>query len=210
MIRYLDADQLDKFPKLRDSMFRDRACQFKDRLGWDVKVDINGFERDEYDALNPMYVIWENADGTHGGSFRLLPTTADCMVNDHFSHILDGAAIRSPFIWECTRFCLSRRAEAYFAGALVLAGVPFVQDFGIRHVVAVFDTRMVRIYRMIGASPEIMGSEGEGRDQISVGLWAFTEEAHARVSKACGISTVQIRHWFHQSFKAPKALSQTA
>ena len=38
-------------------MFRDRASQFKTRLKWQVDVDENGFERDEYDALNPLYVM---------------------------------------------------------------------------------------------------------------------------------------------------------
>ena len=51
MIRYIYADQLDAFPLLKRSMFRDRADQFKTRLGWDVHVDANGEERDEYDAL---------------------------------------------------------------------------------------------------------------------------------------------------------------
>jgi acyl homoserine lactone synthase len=75
MLRYLYADQLDAFPKLRDSMFRDRADQFSERLGWEVSVDENGFEKDQYDALNPLYVIWEMPDGSHGGSMRFLPTT---------------------------------------------------------------------------------------------------------------------------------------
>ncbi|WP_425040802.1 acyl-homoserine-lactone synthase [Primorskyibacter sp. S187A] len=200
MIRYLYADQLADFPKLAETMFRDRACQFKERLGWDVEVDDNGFERDQYDDLKPLYVIWENADGTHGGSYRLLPTTGNCMVNDHFTHVMDGSAIRSPFIWECTRFCLSKGAPSHVAAALVLAGAPFVQEFGIRHVVGVFDARMVRIYRMIGSSPEVLGSIGEGRDQISVGLWEFAQDAEGRVSKVAGISPEQIRHWFDLSF----------
>lgn len=205
MIRYLYADQLNHFPKLRASMFRDRACQFRDRLGWEVTVDEDGFERDAYDALCPLYVIWENPDGTHGGSYRLLPTTGDCMVNDHFAHVMGGAPLRSPFIWECTRFCLSRGAPGPVAAALVLAGAPFVQAFGIRHVVGVFDARMVRIYRMIGASPEVLGAVGEGRECISVGLWAFSADAEARVSKAAGISADQIQRWFARSFDAPAA-----
>ena len=42
MLRYLYADELDKYPALKDSMFRDRADQFKTRLKWDVKVDYAG------------------------------------------------------------------------------------------------------------------------------------------------------------------------
>ena len=61
MLRYLYADQLNQFPRLKDEMFTHRADQFRTRLGWDVSVDARGHERDEYDDLNPLYVIWETA-----------------------------------------------------------------------------------------------------------------------------------------------------
>ena len=61
-------------------MFRDRATQFKTRLKWDVTVDAQGFEKDEYDALDPLYVIWENQAGRHAGSMRLLPSTGRTMA----------------------------------------------------------------------------------------------------------------------------------
>ena len=54
MLRYLYADELHRFPRLADSMFRDRADQFQRRLGWEVTVDANGLERDAYDELNPL------------------------------------------------------------------------------------------------------------------------------------------------------------
>ena len=38
MIRFIYADQLSLYPLLAESMFRDRAAQFKDRLDWDVTV----------------------------------------------------------------------------------------------------------------------------------------------------------------------------
>ena len=66
MLRYIYGDQLSNFSKLQDTMHRDRAIQFRDRLKWDVNVDENGWERDEYDDLNPLYVIWENERGEHG------------------------------------------------------------------------------------------------------------------------------------------------
>ena len=69
MLTYLWAEQLAKRPLLHDSMFRDRADQFKTRLNWQVDVDQNGFERDEYDALNPLYVIWESPQGLHPGTY---------------------------------------------------------------------------------------------------------------------------------------------
>lgn len=130
MLRYIYADQLHKHSKLAASMFRDRADQFKTRLNWDVTVDAQGFERDEYDDLNPLYVIWENADGTHGGSMRFLPTTGRVMVNDHFPHLLGGGVITSPVIWECTRFCLARGAKPQVAAALMLGGAKLWKGSG--------------------------------------------------------------------------------
>ena len=75
MIRFLYGDSLADHSRLAQSMFRDRAKQFSERLGWEVSVDDAGEERDQYDALNPLYVIWQRPDGLHGGSMRFLPTT---------------------------------------------------------------------------------------------------------------------------------------
>ena len=211
MIRYLYGDQLKDWPKLAETMFVDRADQFKTRLDWDVTVEENGFERDQYDTLNPLYVIYEKPDGSHGGSMRLLPSTGRTMVNEHFADILGGGEVRSPFIWECTRFCLSRTAEARTAAALMLAGGEVMENFGVKHFVGVFDARMVRIYRMIGASPEILGSEGAGREKISVGLWSFTDSARARVAHKAGISEILSRQWFERSFGSDvQKLAETA
>ena len=202
MIRYIYGNDLHNFPKLARTMFLDRADQFKTRLGWDVSVDSRGFERDEYDDENPLYVIWENADGTHGGSMRLLPTVGRTMVNDHFRHLTDGVRIESPLIWECTRFCLSRKATGGVAAALMLAGGEVMKEFGIEHYVGVFDARMVRIYKRIGSSPEILGQEGEGRSMVAVGLWEFTEDAQAKVAQTADVSPAQSSRWFEQSFGA--------
>ena len=208
MIRYIYAEDLHRFPRLARSMFLDRADQFHTRLGWAVTVDEEGMERDEYDAENPLYVIWENADGSHGGSMRLLPTVGRTMVNDHFVHLTDGVRIQSPFIWECTRFCLSRNASPGVAAALMLAGGEVMREFDVQHYVGVFDARMVRIYRRIGASPEVLGTQGEGREAISVGLWEFTAEAQARVARSAGISPDLSRRWFALSFDT--AVTQAA
>jgi len=181
-------------------MFRDRADQFHHRLGWEVTVDDNGFERDSYDDLNPLYVIWEQPNGLHGGSMRFLPTTGQTMVNHHFLNLTDGVAIQSPFIWECTRFCLAPQADGRIAAGLMLAGGELMRAFELSHFVGVFDARMVRIYRMIGASPEISGQTGEGRDRIAVGLWEYNPESRARVLQKAGLSSDLSQRWFERSF----------
>lgn len=200
MLRYIHANDLHMFPVLRDSMFRDRADQFHCRLGWDMQVDAKGWEQDDYDALNPLYVIWEGAGGRHAGSMRFLPTTGRTMVNDHFLHLTEGVTIRSPFIWECTRFCLAPQADSRVAAGLMLAGGELMRAFHLSHFVGVYDARMVRIYRMIGAVPDVLGSQGVGRDQISVGLWTYSHADRARVLLRAGISSAASEAWFDRSF----------
>ena len=93
----------------------------------------------------------------------------------------------------------------------MLAGGEIMENFDVRHFVGVFDARMVRIYRMIGASPEVLGSTGDGRAKISVGLWSFTDEARVRVAQKAGISPALSRLWFERAFGFEQlALAQSA
>jgi acyl homoserine lactone synthase len=206
MLRYLYAADLSAHPKLARTMFRDRADQFKTRLGWDVTVDATGSERDTYDDLDPLYVIWEEPDGSHGGSMRFLPTTGRTMVNDHFSDLISGPIV-SPLIWECTRFCLTRGAGSHVAAALMLGGGEIMQNYGVEHFVGVFDARMVRIYRMIGSSPEVLARTGTGRDQISVGLWHFDDGTLARVAERAAVPLHLSRQWFDRAFTPVKTMA---
>ncbi len=198
-LRYVYADDLHQVPTLRDTMFRDRADQFRTRLGWDVDVSDTGEERDAYDALNPLYAMWEGPDGRHAGSMRFLPTTGATMLNDHFLPLLDGAPLRSPRIWESTRFCLARGAAPQVSGALMLAAVEVGLGFDVDFLVGVFDARMVRIYRRLGWEPAVLNSTGTGRDCISVGLWHCTEATAVSLAAKLGIPRAQSRLWFHQA-----------
>ena len=201
MPRYLYADQLDDFPQLRDTMFQDRAFQFKERLGWDVRVDDTGAEKDEYDALNPLYVIWETQEGKHAGSMRLMPTTGRCMVNEHFSGILGGGTIQSPFVWESTRFCLSKDADRFTAARLMLAAGEAMVNYGVEQCLGVFDARMIRIYRMIGSAPNIIGETGKGQDYIGIGLWDLSDSARRSVCKMARISPETSKTWYPDRYK---------
>lgn len=203
MLRYIYAEDMGGFPTLNRSMFEDRADQFKTRLGWAVNVDTNGQERDDYDAMNPLYVIWQRSNGCHGGSMRVMPTTGSTMVNDHFAHVA-GLEIISPFIWESTRFCLSRELSrenaARASAALMLGGCEIGLRFGLQHAIGVFDARMIRIYRMLGWSPEVLGESGEGRNKVYVGLWDFSEEVRSTLAPKAGIAPSLSEMWFEASF----------
>lgn len=210
MLRYIYGSELGNFVQLRDSMFRDRAEQFKTRLGWEVDVDENGFEADQYDELNPLYVIWQRPNGQHGGSMRFLPTTGRTMVNEHFSHLTDGVEICSPLIWECTRFCLAPGSDARIAAALMLGGGELMRGFSLDHFVGVFDRPMTRIYRQIGSEPTVLGEKGEGRNKLSVGLWEFTDASRAKILERSGLSSALSEHWFDRAFGHTELLRESA
>lgn len=209
MLRYVYGNDLAKYPLLRDTMFRDRAAQFAERLHWEaVKVDENGHEIDQYDALNPLYVIWELADGTHGGSMRILPTTGRTMVNEHFTHLTDDVEIRSPFIWECTRLCISQRSPRHSTSALVLAAGELIDEFPVEHLVGVFFAHMRRLFKLNRMEIDVLGADGEGRDQIEVALWDIGPLAMQTALSRLGITRETSKAWIRDSFSRKQPVEQ--
>ncbi len=204
MLHYIYANDLDLFPKLRDGMFRDRAAQFSQRLGWDaVQVDAQGFEKDAYDALNPLYIIWELEDGSHGGSMRMMPTVGQTMINDHFTGLTGGVHIQSPLIWECIRFCISPRADRRATAALVVAAGELMDEFALEHFVGVFFDKMERVFSLSHIAPDILGvaeDADEVGDRIAVGTWEITETCMERNLKRIGVTRETSKYWFRASF----------
>lgn len=204
MLHYVYGTDLHKFPTLRDSMFRDRALQFSHRLGWDaVQVDDQGHEMDAYDALNPLYIIWELEDGTHGGSMRMMPTVGQTMINDHFTDLTNGVRIESPLIWECTRFCISPRADRRATAALVVAAGELMDEFVLQHFVGVFFGKMERVFALSHITADILGVAEDTckeADRIVVGTWEITDTCMARNLKRAGITREISKTWFQMSF----------
>lgn len=203
MLRYIYGRDLKHDAKLQASMHKDRADQFRRRLKWDVSVDSAGWEKDTYDHDETLYVIWVLPDGTHGGSMRFLPMSGTTMVTDHFADLLGDHAVNVPHIWECTRFCLREGVPSRVAAALMLGGGELMRAFGLTRLLGVFDARMIRIYRMIGSSPQILGQQGTGRDLIAVGLWAYRPIDRVAVLKRAGVSSDLSEHWFQRSMGRP-------
>lgn len=206
MIHFLYGNTLASKQVLSHSMFKDRGEQFKKRLGWDVSVNNLGEERDQYDCLNPLYVIVADHRGSHEASMRLLPTLGKTMVKDHFSDITDGVSIESPFVWECTRFCISPTARPHAATKLMAAGGKVMKEFCIEHFVGVFDRKMLPVYRMIGCVPTVVGwSQGETH-KIGVGLWEYATDDYACLLGKCGMSAVEMELYFANSELTAKVL----
>lgn len=192
MIRLIKGMNSRDSRALLGQMFEARRRLFSERLGWDVTVDSRGWETDQYDLIDPLYLISVDEAGNHQGSLRLLPTTGDTMLRDVFSSVFDDTVIESPLIWECTRFCIESGAttEKTVRGlhrvttALLLGICEVGLRAGIEHIVGVFDRRMVQIYKRGGWSPELVGESGSGRDAVFLGVWEVSEANEAAIRRA--------------------------
>ncbi len=202
MIRFLTTKALERHPHLADGMFRDRAAQFRGRLGWPVQVDDAGRERDQYDPLPAVYIVWQMPDGSHGGSMRAMPTDGRTMAAEHFADIC-GGAIRDEGIWECTRLALAPGAPRHVAPALMLGGQVFGLALGLARAVGVFDAPMTRIYARLGWPPEVLGRRGDARTGIGAGLWDFSPEIMDRLAARSGVSASDAQDWFERDMGRP-------
>jgi acyl homoserine lactone synthase len=162
MILIIDGLNRNRYRDVLDDMFRLRARVFEDRLGWDVTVR-DGKEIDEFDALDPAYVIGLDDEGNVVACVRALQTTGPHMLADVFSDILDGEPpLRSPTLWESTRFCVdterlgsgkTRNSIRYATCELMTGALEFARDSGIADIVTVIDPIMDRILKRSDCAP---------------------------------------------------------
>ncbi len=192
MILVIDALNKHKFPHILDDMFRLRARVFGDRLGWEVKIT-NGIERDAFDSMNPIYVVGLNERGNVVSCVRALQTTGPHMLSDVFSAILDGEPpLRSPTIWEATRFCVDTKQLAKRGGRnsvslatceLMIASLEYALDSGITDILAVIDPLMDKVLERSDNRPYgYVGKQADmGKVPALAALLDCTEERIARV-----------------------------
>lgn len=216
MIKVTYAADLYRRPLLAASMFKDRAAQFHDRLGWNaVTVDDMGLEFDQYDELNPIYVMIEDEHGGHCASARLLPTTGKTMLKDHFSDLTGGVEISSPLIWEVTRLCTSPRLERVSRiarrapAALFWAGCDLALRSGVEFFVAVYFSHMQRVWQAAGFAPEVLGTRDTPDGEICCGLWEITTEFRDMLARRAGMGDQARVEYFPTEERFPQARPAT-
>lgn len=198
MLRYLSAIELAANPVLASTMFHHRRVQFLERLGWDVRVNELGEERDEYDDLDPIYVVWEGKNGEHVGSMRFLPSTGRTMIAEHFKELAGQNSFVHPSVWECTRFCVAPGADPTTASSLMLGALELGLMLNLSKAIGVFETRMLRVYRRIGWSPEVIASSGDARGRISSGVWSFNRLIRAHLLERSGVNSEASSAWIKE------------
>lgn len=199
MILIIDGLNRHRYSNLVDEMFALRARVFKDRLGWDVEVR-NGKETDEFDALDPAYVLGLDDEGHVVACVRALQTTGPHMLADVFSDILDGEPpLRSATLWESTRFCVdterlgggkSRNSVSYATCELMTGALEFAQDSGISDIVTVIDPIMNRVLKRSDCAPYgyVGTTKSMGKTSAMAALLDCTDERIDRIRAFAGIA----------------------
>ena len=199
MIIVIDALNKERFSDLLDDMFRLRARVFGGRLGWDVKIEA-GMEIDQFDLLDPAYVIGLDDEGHVISCVRALQTTGPHMLADVFQSILDGEPpLRSANIWESTRFCVDTHrlneggrpnAISRATSELMVGSLEFARRSGITDIITVIDPIMDRVLKRSDNAPyDYIGStKPMGKVSALAALLDCSVERIDRVRAFAGIT----------------------
>ena len=200
MIIVIDALNKDRFGDLLDQMYQLRARVFGDRLGWEVDI-VDGREIDQFDRLDPAYVIGLDDEGHVVSCVRALQTTGPHMLSDVFKVLLDGEPpLRSATLWESTRFCVdtqrlcrdgnTMKAVSLATCELMIGSLEYARRSGISDIITVIDPVVNRVLKRSDNAPyDYVGSTKQmGKVPAMAALLDCTEERINRVRAFAGIT----------------------
>jgi acyl-homoserine lactone synthase len=124
-------------------MFEDRKRLFIDLLRWDLRVEQNQREIDQFDGDDAVYLIALDQTGDHIGSLRLLPSEQPHILSTLFADLCPDGVPIGPTIFEVTRLCLPVRHGAAerlrVRNALISAMVDHALEVGIIRLTGVVE-----------------------------------------------------------------------
>ena len=166
-----------------NQMHRLRARVFKGRLGWDIPTTA-GMEIDDFDALDPYYMLIQDGAGRVRGCWRLMPTEGPNMLRDTFPQLLHGtAAPAGRHIWELSRLAVDTEGEEQSFGFSDLTirvfqtAMTFAQRMGVTNYVVVTTMPIERMLRRAGVEIDRLGSPVQIGVERSVALdWSVSAQ----------------------------------
>jgi N-acyl-L-homoserine lactone synthetase len=136
--------------QLRD-MHALRWKYYIEARGWTALRELQdepGFETDEYDDADAVYLLSLNADGRIGGSIRLRRTDRPTLLLDHFRDLIaePESLGLGPDVWEITRVIRTpenRAKTGPVKTSLNVAMIEFALTRGAKRLIGVCDTFML-------------------------------------------------------------------
>ena len=176
-------------------MFRQRKIVFHDHKNWDVQIVDGQYEVDQYDREDTSYLMAFGRDDQLVGSVRLLSTATPHMMSGPFARMFPGVSLTSPLIWEATRFVVwgddsAQPNRVSTAACEILLGMcRFGLEYGVRHITAVYEGGMGRLYRRCGLKHEELARyRTPEHGVVCLGLWEISEALEASILAATGLA----------------------
>ncbi len=155
-------------------------------LGWELDVR-DGYEQDQFDRADTIYVVARNQDGRITGCARLLPTTRPYLLGEVFPELLNGLRPpSSPDVWELSRFAAvdlasascSRRSQMSSPEAvgLLQRAIQTAAQLGAKRLITVSPIGIERLLRSAGfhahraGPPKVVGRHPLFACWIEVGM----------------------------------------
>jgi len=138
MIHIVTRENRASFRSELSEMHRQRKRVFVDQMGWRLDCE-DGFEIDEFDSADAIYLLHEDAQGQLRASARMLPTEAPHLLGTVFPDLCPGGVPCGPDIWESTRFCPSPEivdsgARRQLLGVMIAGMIEAALLFGVNHI----------------------------------------------------------------------------
>ncbi len=198
MINIVYGYERQERPELFQEMFRHRKKIFIDQKKWDIKSADGELEYDEFDRDDAVYICSFLPDGSLGGSIRFLNTTTEHMASTVFQHMFPGLVVRSPTIWEATRFAVpeDRRLQpngvSRAACEIIVGMCMFGLEFGVSQMTAIYEAPLARIFKRCGLYHYVLGRHrSREHGSLQFGLCEVSPELEASIRNATGISALE-------------------
>ncbi len=195
MITIVYGYEREERPELFAEMFRQRKKVFIDQKKWDIKAVDGEFEIDEFDRDDAVYICSLLPDGSLAGSIRFLNTTTEHMASTVFQQMFPGLVVRSPTIWEATRFAVPEDRRIQLNGVsrasceIILGMCMFGLEYGVSQMTAIYEAPLVRIFRKCGLRHYVLGRHRSmEHGALHFGLCEVSAELEASIRSATGLT----------------------
>jgi acyl homoserine lactone synthase len=160
------------------SLAQYRHQVFVEQLGWALPCTQSGFERDQYDRHDTIYVVARDDSGAICGCARLLPTTRPYLLREIFPFLLaaDMPAPESQDVWELSRFAASTgefvdESASWAVRPMLASVVECAAKLGAKQLIGVTFLSMERLFRRIGVHAHRAGHAQRIDDRMVVACW---------------------------------------
>jgi N-acyl-L-homoserine lactone synthetase len=205
MIELIQTGQAGQASFLTD-MHRLRARVFKDMLQWDVHVDTDGLEIDNFDGPAAVYLLALDDERRVIGSWRLLSSTGPTMIRDVWPQYLESLPMPSTDeVWEVSRFAIipsastrlekSRQTQTVIAEMFCALTETCIAT-GILDIYSLYNESFAKVLKRINCLPyKISASMPIDRVDYKTAGFRMDAEMLQKVQEATGIRQRLVSHF---------------